>query len=442
LAQFVNPDLLLVFTRYPEPGKVKTRLIPALGKVGAANLHQRLTAHTLRLARAGAAASRSDLIVRFDGGGESAMQQVFGEAYCYEPQGPGDLGPRLERAFTASFQQGRRRVVLIGSDCPGITAPLLHSAFARLIDHDLVLGPANDGGYYLIGLREPQPELFQDLPWGTAQVLTQTLEKAAGLGLRLALLESLTDIDRPEDLLVWEEMAQPDPTPEPALLSVIIPALNEAALIERTLSELQAAPGVEIIVADGGSTDATASLAAAAGVTVLQAPRGRARQQNLGAAAAAGEILFFVHADTLVPQDYARLIRQALESPGISAGAFSLKIAGRRPGLKAVSTMANLRSRWLHLPYGDQGLFLPARVFWRLGGFPDQAIMEDFALVRQARQYGRVITLDQTVLTSGRRWQHLGLGRTFALNQLMIFGYYLGVAPPTLARLYRRSAAT
>lgn len=224
----------------------------------------------------------------------------------------------------------------------------------------------------------------------------------------------------------------------PGQISVIIPALNEAGHLRTTLLSLQTDPGPEIIVVDGGSRDATRDIALAAGVTVLRAPRGRARQQNLGAAAASGEILFFLHADTQAPQDYAQCIRQALLSPGVGAGAFSLAIAGPSPGLDAITRIANLRSRWLQLPYGDQGLFLPATLFCRLGGFPEQPIMEDFALVRKVRHYGRVITLPRTVLTSGRRWQHLGLWRTTSINQLMILGYYFGVAPATLARIYRQ----
>ena len=201
----MNPDLLLLFTRYPEPGKVKTRLIPALGRAGAASLHQRLTAHILRSAKAFTEAGHMDFIVCFDGGYVRPMQQLFGEQYRYQPQSPGDLGRRMGSAFAAELKKGRRRVVLIGSDCPGISAPILSSAFALLTDHDLVLGPATDGGYYLIGLRAPHPELFFDMPWGTAEVLVKTRATAARLGLRTALLKSLTDIDRPEDLPVWEK---------------------------------------------------------------------------------------------------------------------------------------------------------------------------------------------------------------------------------------------
>lgn len=226
----------------------------------------------------------------------------------------------------------------------------------------------------------------------------------------------------------------PDLTP----ISVIIPALNEADCIGQTLASLQPDQETEVIVVDGGSQDATAGLAAAAGATVLTSSRGRGRQMNRGAAAATGKILFFLHADTLAPPAYAQLIRSALQCPGVRAGAFSLKMRGAGPGLAAITHNANLRSRWLQMPYGDQGLFLPADLFSRLGGFPEQPIMEDFAFVRQLRRHGRILTLPQAVLTSSRRWQHLGLWRTTYINQLMIFGYYTGVAPATLSRLYRR----
>jgi uncharacterized protein len=204
----VNPDLLLLFTRYPEPGKVKTRLIPALGAEGAANVQQSLTVHILQLARAFTLASTTDLIVCFDGSQVRQMQHLFGAEFCYLPQSPGDLGQRMFSALAEALRQGRRRVVLMGSDCPEITAQILSSAFSQLALDDLVLGPARDGGYYLIGLTAPYPELFQDLPWGTDEVLALTQTRAAQLGLKTALLEPLTDIDRPEDLPGWEKITR------------------------------------------------------------------------------------------------------------------------------------------------------------------------------------------------------------------------------------------
>jgi uncharacterized protein len=202
----VNPDLLLLFTRYPEPGQVKTRLIPALGAEGAAREQWSLTVYTLQTARTFAVNNSMELIVFFDGPSIRGMQELFGNEFCYRPQAPGDLGQRLSAAFADSLGPGRRRVVLIGSDCPGITDKVLSDAFSRLNDHDLVLGPATDGGYYLIGLTALYAELFHDLPWGTDTVLALTQRQAKRLGLKTALLEPLTDIDRPEDLPVWEKI--------------------------------------------------------------------------------------------------------------------------------------------------------------------------------------------------------------------------------------------
>ncbi len=222
------------------------------------------------------------------------------------------------------------------------------------------------------------------------------------------------------------------------VISVILPALNEAEHIAATLASLRPESDVEIIVVDGGSRDDTVAWARAGGAVVIPSPPGRARQQNLGAAAARGEILFFLHADTLAPPEYAQGIQEALQHPGVCAGAFALAITGSHPGLRFISALANCRSRWLQLPYGDQGLFLPSALFRRLGGFPDLPIMEDVALVRLLRRQGRILTLPQAVLTSGRRWQRLGLLRTTGINQLMLFGFALGVNPHTLARLYRQ----
>lgn len=227
-------------------------------------------------------------------------------------------------------------------------------------------------------------------------------------------------------------------TPQP-VISVIIPTLNEARHITACLASLRTGRHVEIMVVDGGSQDDTVALARASGATVLLSPPGRARQQNRGAAAAQGDILFFLHADTLAPPDYDQQIRAAMQTPGLSAGAFALSIMGSAPGLKLISLVANWRARWLQLPYGDQGLFLSAALFQALGGFPDLPIMEDLALVRRLRRCGRILTLPQAVRTSGRRWQQVGVLRTTLLNQLMLLGFALQIDFFTLARLYRQA---
>lgn len=194
---------LIIFTRYPEPGRTKTRLIPVLGAEGAAQLQQRMTEHTLAQA-SGWRDRFSSVEVYFTGGNEALMQQWLGTDVTYRHQGEGELGQRMQMAFAQSFAAEVARVVIIGTDCPDVSATLLTEAFAALSHSNLVLGPAADGGYYLIGLNRPIPELFTGIPWGTDQVLATTQEIAQRLGLGVFLLPVLNDVDRREDLPIWE----------------------------------------------------------------------------------------------------------------------------------------------------------------------------------------------------------------------------------------------
>lgn len=196
-------ECLIIFTRYPEPGLTKTRLIPTLGAKGAATLQQQMTEYTLSKVRELQHRPLS-LEVRFTGGSLTLMQDWLGTDIVYQPQGKGDLGERMARSLAVAFQAGMERVVIIGTDCPSLNTNLLTKAFHQLHSDDLVLGPALDGGYYLIGLRCFILELFTDINWGTAEVLHQTVAIAKKLDLSVAYLPQLADIDRPEDLPVWE----------------------------------------------------------------------------------------------------------------------------------------------------------------------------------------------------------------------------------------------
>jgi uncharacterized protein len=187
--------LLLIFTRYPIPGQAKTRLIPALGPVGAADLQRRMTRQTIDLA----IQTHHPFRIQFCGGTIAQMSDWLGD-HDYKPQGEGDLGDRMDRAFDQGFASGYDRVVIIGTDCPGIDRTILNQAVTALESQDLVLGPAADGGYYLIGLRRRIPELFKSIAWSTETVRAKTLEIATALNLTYTLLPELSDIDRPEDL--------------------------------------------------------------------------------------------------------------------------------------------------------------------------------------------------------------------------------------------------
>jgi rSAM/selenodomain-associated transferase 2 len=223
-------------------------------------------------------------------------------------------------------------------------------------------------------------------------------------------------------------------------ISVIIPVLNEAAHLAQTLASVQkpATVEVEVIVVDGGSQDETVDLARSHAVQVLASPPGRALQMNAGAAIAQGTILLFLHGDTMLPAGYDRWVQRTLAQPGVIAGAFHLAINDSAPGLRWVERGVRWRSRWCHLPYGDQALFLTAQTFEQLGGFPNLPIMEDFVLVQTLKRRGKIAIAPLPVLTSSRRWQKLGILRTTLINQVMILGYFCGISTTTLAQWYRQ----
>jgi uncharacterized protein len=435
-----GPERLIVFTRYPEPGTTKTRLIPVLGPEGAAELQRRMTLQAVQAAERLRKDRPLTVEIRHEGGSTARMQEWLGAGFAYRPQGDGDIGRRMARGLTQAFEEGCRRAVIVGSDIPGINSALMAEAFDRLLLHDMVFGPAADGGYYLIGgnaacFRRGAPFLEAGIGWGTSRVLDQTLGILEAMGLSHALLSRLTDIDRPGDLA--EGMQALSQGPGRPVLSVIIPALNEAGQIARTVSALAKTIAAELIVVDGGSRDATVAIAAAAGARVLRSQPPRAVQMNAGAAAARGDILVFLHADTRLPDDVTHQVTSTLAAPRVCAGAFHLHIDATAHALRLIERAANWRAHFLQLPYGDQALFMPMGTFWELAGFRPLAIMEDFEMVRRLKRRGRVALAPGVAATSARRWQRQGILKTWLLNQWLITAYHLGVSTDRLARWYR-----
>jgi hypothetical protein len=431
---------LILFTRCPEPGTTKTRLIPVLGPEGAADFQRRLTERAAQAAATARSRRGLALEIRHAGGSRTVMQQWLGDEFSYRSQGPGDLGARMEACFRAAFEEGAKRAVLIGSDIPALSPAILTRAFDELDRCDLVFGPAADGGYYLIGataagFRCGTGFFGPGIGWGSPDVLAQTLRRVREANLAYALLDTLADVDGPADLpAALRALAGRGDRPS---VSVVIPALNEAEQLGQTLSALTASPDVEVIVVDGGSSDATLAIARAAGVRALAARPPRAVQMNAGAAAAAGDILLFLHADTRLPAGFQEPVRRALASPRVAAGAFRLGIDSAGWGLRIIERAANWRSRFLQMPYGDQALFLHRDTFWELGGFPAMSIMEDFEFIRRLQRRGRIATVSDSVKTSPRRWLQVGIGKTWLINQAIIAAYCLGASTERLASWYR-----
>jgi len=220
-------------------------------------------------------------------------------------------------------------------------------------------------------------------------------------------------------------------------LSVIIPTLNEVASLEATLASIPVTHEVEVLVADGGSTDGTDTLARRRHRCIGSLP-GRGRQMNAAAAEASFDVLVFLHADSRLPRHAFDAIEAALQCDAIVGGAFHLQVDSPHPGLRLVNWAVNLRSTFLGMPYGDQAIFVRREVFRRVKGYADLPIMEDVDLVQRMRAEGRITILDLAVTTSGRRWVANGVLRTTAMNWMAMLLYVWGIRAGCIRRLYDR----
>lgn len=228
-------------------------------------------------------------------------------------------------------------------------------------------------------------------------------------------------------------------------LSIIIPVRNEAALLVPLLARLQAltAQGqtlvqkLDLVVVDGGSTDGTPEALANAGFRVIRAASGRAQALNAGANATTGDILVFLHADTSLPEGWDVGVRQALNGSAHVWGRFDVRISGQSRILAVIARMMNLRSRLTGIATGDQAMFMTRQAYARVGGFPDQPLMEDIELSRRLKTLTPPACLTLRVVTSGRRWDARGPFNTILLMWRLRFLYWLGVSPERLALLYR-----
>ncbi|XP_048252850.1 uncharacterized protein LOC124136871 isoform X1 [Haliotis rufescens] len=472
---------IVVFSRYPTPGATKTRLVSELGPGGAARAQRYMSEHLfseLTKFQSNGDSPAPHVTVSYSGATEPQMDRWLQRRFAkmdvsWSPQMPGlCLGEKLAYAFRESFSQNHTYTIVIGSDIPGITTDILKEAMTLLHSPstDVVLGKAEDGGYYLIGMQDSckglVDELFKGIKWGSEEVFQQQAVACRRLNLKVHLLPTvLNDVDYPEDLPVLEaKVGVPRSELKHPHWSVIIPTYNEADNIARTLRDLLRRVSstdniAEIVVSDGGSSDDTVQIcqefarSSPVKVKVVSSKPGRGIQQQTGVMASTGSLLLFLHADTLLPQDFDVLSCEALATPGNVASAFNLDFDGLHPeyrkslglpvpgwltccGLKIVRPFANTFCNMTEDPHGDQALMMTRKMYDRVGGFDPVLLMEDYMLVRKLHKMGHVVTLPQSVITSSRRFETKGVFKTTFINRSVIMLYNLGVDPDTLAQLY------
>ncbi len=452
---------LVVLSKPPRPGHCKSRLAARLGHGPAARLARAFLADTWASVSAWVS-SQPEIDLVF------ALSEAADEYPLLLPiattarQGQGDLGRRMATLAAGALGQ-RGRVLLLGSDSPGLPVTHLAAAVAALEGADVVLGPNVDGGFWCLGVRGGAAALWgntwlDELDWSTDATAAQVETRVRRLGLRCARAPEWFDVDRAEDLPRLEELLRADPerAPETArelrrqaepgarpTISAVIATLEEGVRLDECLDALARQPGeLEVIVADGGSRDHGAERAAGRpGVTVVVTGPGRGRQFAAGARMATGDVLVFLHTDTRLPERGTELMRAALADGSAEAGAFVTRtVADRRFPDRAgpLLRLADLRSRFTRHPYGDQALFVTRTAYEAVGGFRPLPIMEDYDLSRRLAARRPLARVGVPVQVSGRRMQTRPL-RAMLLMRLIPPLFRLGVNPDLLARLYRRA---
>jgi rSAM/selenodomain-associated transferase 2/rSAM/selenodomain-associated transferase 1 len=427
--------------KYPEKGKVKTRLARGIGQEKALCLYQKLVRRTLGIASDFNMVHNDvyPFLFYYPSEKNAEIRKAYPGPWAFVSQADGHLGDKMGAAFDHVFQKGYGQAVLIGSDIADLLGIDIEEAFEALDEHQAVVGPAQDGGFYLIGLKAPCAKVFNFPSWSNPSVYERTIHCLQDSGLRFKAISKRRDIDQEEDMVHVKD--QPIFHDQ---ISIIIPLLGRMARLAPLIEWLEAQlwPGDEIIIVKDRPACHTYETPGSGTVTITShtrlifATRGRGSQLNCGSRVAQGNLLWFLHADTVPPPNFGYHIRKLSLAPECALGCFKISLGKRHVLLRLISIWANFRTKYFKLPYGDQGLFCSRHILEKVGGFRKKFLMEDVDLVKACKKMGKLLIIQQELYSSPERYLRKGILRASCQNQLLMLLYFLGVSDRRLYRFY------
>lgn len=456
---------LIIFTRVPVPGMTKTRLMPYLTPEQCARLHECFLKDIAKICPG----TGADIFVcytlpeteksgRLSAGGRDGsytdagdpvgvLRKIFGPAAEYYEQTGDGLGERMLSAIREVLERGYERCVLIGTDVPEVESQDIRQAFGILDRKDVVFGPTADGGYYLVGMKSPRKEVFEKQTYGHGSVLQNTVRALCRVGISVGIGRTHHDIDQDEDLRAFRDRMrgsralQRTETGKYLMrnrsISVIVPIYNEEKTIRPLLADLgKLRDRCEIILVDGGSTDRTLEYISR-DFRLLHSEKGRARQMNLGAEESTGDILFFLHCDSELPDKPLEQIRYVMKDYRV--GCFGIAFHSAHFFLFTCRVISNHRIKDRNVVFGDQGIFIDRKLFFDMGMFPELPIMEDYQFSLSLKERGEKIGITKKrIYTSDRRFRGgtiPKLKEMWKMNRLRK-KYRDGVSIDEVARMY------
>ena len=404
----------IVFTRIPLEHKTKTRLLPYYTPKQCVGLHLAM------LKDLAATLNRLDNSIKIyiyylPEGDVSIIKNIFGDDKTYREQRGEDLGDKMYNAISEALSEGASAVSLSGTDIPMLSAEDIESSFTVLENNDIVISPTEDGGYYLVGMKKADKEIFDIEGYGTGSVFENTKQKIEDMRLSLGTGRRLRDIDTKEDIKAYYGIIRTDLDfrkthtaiflKENKSIAIIIPTYNEEETIVSLMNQLKGIKDrCEIVFVDGGSTDNTVKLIEESKFRLLHSKKGRNNQMNLGALSVEADILFFLHCDSTLPPNPLKEILDLMEV--YRAGCFGIAFKSLSPLMFICRYISNHRVFDRKVMFGDQGIVIDRDLFMEIGMYPDLPIMEDYQLSLTLKEKGVKLGMARhRIYTSARRFK-------------------------------------